>query len=74
MNVLSAGVYELTAIKDIVDCTDHMAVGKVKDTRYLARQLMPTMTELDPEKDVIDMLAFYGASNVQNVADIINKH
>lgn len=56
VNVLAAGIYEPEAVRDIIDYTDHMAMGGIKDARYLARQLMPTMKELNPDKDDIDML------------------
>lgn len=71
---IAAGVYESAVVSDTIDCNDHMAAEGVKGERYLARQLMSMTKEHNPDKDVIDMLVFDGALNVQKAADIINKH
>ncbi len=34
---------------DVVDATDYMAHGGVKDTEYLAKQFIPVMQKIDPQ-------------------------
>jgi hypothetical protein len=79
VNVLAAGVNNPFALLDIVDCTDHCAMGGKKDARYIAEIVQPLITKMDLELDVhnkrcpgiVDLVFFDGASNVQNAGQIL---
>ena len=74
MNILAAGVHEPHGLLDIIDCTDHMAEGGVKDAAYISELILPLMRELDPMKVLFDMNTFDGAKNVQVAGELIEKH
>mmetsp|Transcript_13595 Transcript_13595/g.28714 ORF Transcript_13595/g.28714 Transcript_13595/m.28714 type:complete len:234 (-) Transcript_13595:83-784(-) len=57
--------YEFHALMDVVDSTEHMANGGVKDAEYLTKQFIPVMQKIDPQYELFDMVAFDGAANVQ---------
>jgi len=48
-----------------------MAIGGVKDARYIASKIMPLMEDIDPKKESFDMVVFDGASNVQKAGQVI---
>ncbi len=48
----------------IVDSTNHMAMGQIKDARYVAMQMIPAMLIVDPNKILFDMVSFDDASSV----------
>ncbi len=50
---------------DVVDSTEHMANGGVKDAEFLAKQFIPVMHKIDPQCELFDMVIFDGAANVQ---------
>mmetsp|Transcript_4529 Transcript_4529/g.9435 ORF Transcript_4529/g.9435 Transcript_4529/m.9435 type:complete len:217 (-) Transcript_4529:1547-2197(-) len=70
-NVLFAGGYEHQALIDVIDSSDHMAAGGVKDARYIASKIMPLMENIDPKKELFDMVVFNGAANVQKAGRVI---
>ena len=66
MNIIASGVYCPVAVLAIADCTKQMADGKTKNAEFVVKHLfVPHFATLDPEKKLIDMVAFDGASNVQ---------
>jgi len=70
-NVLFAGGYEHQALIDVIDSSNHMAIGGVKDARYIASKIMPLMEDIDPKKESFDMVVFDGAANVQKAVRVI---
>ena len=70
-NILGSGAHLTTAVLEIVDCTGHLEHGGKKDASYISELFLPHMQKLDPEKRVVDLLYFDGASNVQKAGDII---
>jgi hypothetical protein len=70
-NILGSGAHLTTAVLEIVDCTGHLEDGGKKSATYIAQLFMPHMEILDPDKTVVDLLYFDGASNVQKAGDII---
>jgi hypothetical protein len=79
VNVLAAGVNSPFALLDIVDCTNHCAMGGKKDAKYIAENVQPLITRMELELDVhnkhcpgiVDLVFFDGASNVQNAGQIL---
>ena len=66
INIIASGVYCPVAVLAIADCTKQMAKGKTKSAEFIAQHLfVPHFAALDPEKKLIDMVAFDGAANVQ---------
>ena len=83
LNVLAAGVNNPFALLDIVDCTNHLAQGGMKDTTHIANIIHPLITQLESEMDdhnrlcvgIVDLVFFDGASNVQNSGELLRvKH
>jgi hypothetical protein len=79
MNVLAAGVNKSFALLDIVDCTDHLVRGGKKDASHVATVIKPLIANLEGEvdehkhkcMDVVNLVFFDGASNVQNVGELL---
>jgi hypothetical protein len=79
LNVLGAGVNNPFALLDIADCTDHMALGGMKDATHIANCIKPLIEQLEQEMDgkskctgVVDLVFFDGASNVQNAGKLLS--
>jgi hypothetical protein len=68
------------ALLDIVDCTNEMAKGGIKDAKHIAELLKPIISWIEETKDpnnqktdhrgVVDLVLVDGASNVQNAAKL----
>ena len=71
INIMTASAHNPQALCDVVDCSDHMADGGIKDARYLSSKYINTMMKFDPNGDRYDMVVFDGASNVQKGGDVI---
>ena len=50
-----------------------MAAGK-KDAWFIAKQILPLMQHIDPHKNLINVVAFDGAYNVQKAGELIREH
>ena len=83
LNVLAAGVNNPFALLDIVDCTNHLAQGGMKDATHIANIIHPLIAQLESETDdhnrlcvgIVDLVFFDGASNVQNAGELLRvKH
>jgi len=78
-NVLAACVNNPFALLEIADCTGHCAEGGKKDTKYIAKVIMPLINLMESEEDmhkktspgIVDLVFFDGASNVQNAGKIL---
>ena len=72
INIIASGVYCPVAVLAISDCTNHMAEGGTKDSKFISNDLfLPHFKKIDPNKNIIDLIAFDGAANVQKAASII---
>ena len=71
INILASGAHNTAAVLEIVDCTKHMAIGGKKDARYIASLFEKHMKKLDPRKEIIDLLYFDGAANVQKAGQVL---
>ena len=74
VNVLVSTPNEPCAVLDIVDCSEHMNSGGKKDATYLADQFVEKIEELDPLHNRLDVIIFYGASNVQKSGRLIEAN
>jgi hypothetical protein len=82
MKFLGSSSNNSFALLDIVDCTSEMANGGEKDAKYIAGLLKPIISQIKETKDpnnqktdhqeVVDLVLFDGASNVQNAAKIVS--
>jgi len=45
-----------------------------KDATHISNQMLPLMNRIDPKKELISMIAFDSASNVQKAGEITEKH
>jgi hypothetical protein len=79
LNILAAGVNNSFALLTIDDCTEHLATGGMKDAPYIASVIKPLILELEQETDdhnrkctdIVDLVFFDGASNVQNAGQLL---
>lgn len=77
LNILAAGVdgsNNACCTLEIVDATGHMSSGGKKDAEYIAKLFLPHMKRLDPDRRLIDLIFFDGASNVQKAGRILETH
>ena len=65
INIMMASAYNPQALCDVIDCSDHMADGGIKDARFLSSKYIPVMQKFDPYGERYDTVVFDGASNVQ---------
>ncbi len=56
---------------DVIDSTNHMACGGVKDAWYLGSKMMPLIKNVDTKKEFFDMVVFDGVANVQKAGRVI---
>ena len=62
LNILAGGVYLPVSVQNIVDFTGHITGGHKKDNKFVAESFFYTMNDLDPEKKLVDLHMFDGAS------------
>ena len=73
LNMLASGVHRL-GVLSIVDCTEHMAGGGVKDARFISTNVFePVMKKIDPDFKYWDLCSFDGASNVQLASKVLEE-
>ena len=65
VNMMAVGVHCPPATIEIADCSGHMVTGGKKDAEFIANQFLPKLEEYDPNKELVDIVAFDGAYNVQ---------
>lgn len=73
MNLLASGVHEPAAVIDVIDCSGHMSLGGKKDASYIANLFLPWFRKMDPRHELIDLVYFDGASNVQKAGKVLSK-
>jgi len=65
VNMMAVGVHCPPATIEIADCSGYMITGGKKDAEFIANQFLPKLEEYDPNKELVDIVAFDGAYNVQ---------
>ena len=73
VNGLAHGHHVPAMVCFVNDCTEQLLdeEGGKKDGPFLARQFLPTIEKLDPEKNKTDIVFFDGGSNMQLAGRII---
>ena len=56
------GGYLTLSVQNILECTGHITGGHKKDATFVAEIFFDPMNELDPEKKLVDLHMFGGAS------------
>jgi hypothetical protein len=76
MNILATSPNNPFALLEIVDCTDQMAKGGKKDAKFLSGIVRPLIMWLEAraKSNIIDLIMFDGASNVQLAAKIVARY
>jgi hypothetical protein len=74
VNMLAAGVHDPAGVLEIAECTGHIQDGGKKYAGFIAGLYLPQMTNIDPDKQMIDCVFFDGASNVQKAGKIMQVH
>ena len=62
LNILVWWVHLPVSFQNIVDCTDHIKGGYKKDAKIFMEIFFDPMNDLDPEKKMVDLHMFVGAS------------
>jgi hypothetical protein len=83
LNMLATSPNNPFALLEIVDCTDQMAKGGKKDTKYLCSVIRPLIQQLEdlanvrkkgPKQSIVDLVMFDGASNIQVCGRLLAKY
>jgi len=72
-NVLAHGVHCPSCVLEVMNCAGHLAKGGSKNASYLAEGVILVMRKLDPDRAIIYINRWDGASNVQLAGKIIEK-
>ena len=73
-NAIACSVSNPSMVLDVFDCSQHAAEGGKKDAEYLVKTMLPKLKEIDPHRELIDLITFDGAGNVQNAAKLLTLH
>lgn len=65
INFIGVSVYDPQCLLDVVDCTNHMADGIIKNAWNLASQCTSVMAKLRKDGKLYDMATFDESSNIQ---------
>jgi hypothetical protein len=68
INVLGSGWKITNACLEIHDCNKQLVEGGKKDAQYITTLISKHIDFLDPRKELVDMVIFDGASNMQKAA------
>ena len=74
MNILVSGGNLPVAVLELVDFQGHLAYGGKKDGTFICNRFLEHIRKIDPHKSVIDVVMFYGASNVQLAGELLKIH
>ena len=76
LTFLAASPTNPSALLEIVDCTDQMAKGGKTDAKYLSGIVRPLIKWLEAtaKSNIVDLIMFDGASNVQLAARIVARY
>jgi len=72
-NVLAHGVHCPSCVLEVMNCARHLAKGGSKNASYLAKGVIIVMRKLDPDRHIIYIIWWDGASNVHLAGKIIEK-
>ena len=72
-NVLAHGVHCPSCVLEVINCAGHLAKGGSKNAPYLAEGVIIVMRRLDPDRTIIYINWWDGASNVQLAGKIIEQ-
>ena len=72
-NVLAHGVHCPSCVLEVINCAGHLAKGGSKNAPYLAEGVIIVMRKLDPDRTIIYINWWDGASNVQLAGKIIEQ-
>ena len=62
LNILAGGYHLHVPVQNILYCTGHITGGHKKDANFFAEIFFDSMNELDPQKKLVDLYMFDGAS------------
>ncbi len=75
INILAGSPTNPIFVLDVVDCIKHMMTAGKKEVRYIAKQILPLMQNIDPSKNRFHVVvAFDRAYNVQKAGELLREH
>ena len=66
--------YIPVAVLEIVDCQVHLSDGNKKDVTFICNQSLNNVREIDPGKNLTDIVMLDGTSNVQLGGKLLKMH
>ena len=72
LNIFYGGVCLPVSVQKIVECAVHIKVGHKKGAKFFVRSFFNPMNDLDPEKKLVDLHMFGGASVCRKYQNILN--
>ena len=74
LNILDSAKNIPVAVMEIVDCQGHLSDGNKKYGTFISNQFLNHMREIDPVKNLTDIVMFNGASNFQLGGILLKVH
>ena len=59
------------AVLELVDCQGHLVDGGTKNATFICNRFLDHFKGIDPHKSIIDVIMFYGDSNVQLAVELL---
>jgi len=70
INILAGSAGNPSCAIDVVDCTDHES-GRGQDAFFISQQMLPCMRTIETAKNLIDLVVFNQAYNMQKASDLL---
>ena len=74
INSLAASQNNLSCVLNVIDGTNHMSDKGKKDAVYISNSMLSLMNTIDPNKMLLNAIAFDGSSKVQIAGNIMAQH
>ena len=74
INILASLEGNPNCVFDVIECTELMSVGGKKHAFYICQQMLPRLKILDPQRKLLNLIAFDGAYNVQKAGQLIEQY
>ena len=71
LNILVSGKNLPVFVLELVDFQGHLEDGETKNETFICNRFLDQFKRIDPHKSIIDVIMFYGASNVQLAGELL---
>ena len=70
-NILVSGGGLPVSVLELVDCKVHLVDGGINNLTFICNRFLDHFKKIDPHKSIIDVIMFYGDSNVQLAVELL---